>query len=107
MRASLFLPVAVFSLSACATPSNAPTPPEEAAPSVRPVDEGYRCNPDALEGFVGQVATEEVVQKAVKAAGARHARIGKPGMAMTMDYREDRLTISVDAQNRIERISCG
>jgi len=27
-------------------------------------------------------------------------------MAVTMDFREDRLTINVDADNKIERIGC-
>jgi len=31
----------------------------------------------------------------------------KPGMAMTMDFREDRLSIEVDEQNRIVRANCG
>jgi len=28
-------------------------------------------------------------------------------MAVTMDFRQDRVTVQVDAQNRIERASCG
>jgi hypothetical protein len=31
----------------------------------------------------------------------------KPGMAVTMDYREDRVTIRVDESNKIESASCG
>ncbi len=105
MRVSLFLPVAcLLSLAACASPS---TPAPSEPPPVAPVDGGAACRPEALEGFVGQIATEEVVKKAVSDSGARHARVAKPGMAMTMDFRQDRLTIMVDAQNRIESISCG
>jgi hypothetical protein len=55
----------------------------------------------------GKAATEAVIQKAVKDSGARNARVLKPGMAMTMDYREDRLSIEVDEQNRIVRANCG
>ena len=40
-------------------------------------------------------------------SGARNARVVKPGMAVTMDFRQDRVTVQVDAQNRIERASCG
>jgi hypothetical protein len=31
----------------------------------------------------------------------------KPGMAMTMDYREGRVSIEVDEQNKIVRANCG
>lgn len=105
MRVSLSLPAAsLLSLAACASPS---APQAAEVPLAAPVDGGVACRPEALTGFVGQVATEEVVKKAVADSGARHARVAKPGMAMTMDFRQDRLTIMVDAQNRIESISCG
>ncbi|MCD7099935.1 I78 family peptidase inhibitor [Stenotrophomonas sp. MMGLT7] len=105
MRISLLLPAAcLFSLGACASP---PAPAPSEPPQAAPVDGGAACRPEALEGFVGQVASEAVVKKAVAESGARHARVAKPGMAMTMDFRQDRLTIMVDAQNRIESISCG
>ena len=45
--------------------------------------------------------------KLVADSGARNARVVKPGMAVTMDFRQDRVTVQVDAQNRIERASCG
>jgi hypothetical protein len=66
-----------------------------------------QCDPEKLTGLTGQTATEAVIQKAVKDSGARNARVLKPGMAMTMDFREDRLSIEVDAQNRIVRANCG
>ncbi|MCW4456164.1 I78 family peptidase inhibitor [Flavobacterium sp. MXW15] len=107
MRVSLLLPAAcLFSLSACASQST-PVASSEPAPVAAPIDGGAVCRPETLTGFVGQTATEEVVKKAVSESGARHARVAKPGMAMTMDFRQDRLTIMVDAQNRIEQISCG
>ena len=31
----------------------------------------------------------------------------KPGQAVTMDYREDRVNVYQDASGNIERISCG
>lgn len=34
-------------------------------------------------------------------------RVAKPGEAMTMDYRADRLTIEVDEKNRIKSIRVG
>ena len=39
--------------------------------------------------------------------GARHLRWVAKGMMVTMDYRDDRLTVYLDANNRVERASCG
>jgi hypothetical protein len=43
----------------------------------------------------------------MRLGGASTARIVKPGQAIAMDYQTDRLTIEVDAKNRILRLSCG
>jgi hypothetical protein len=47
------------------------------------------------------------LKKLVADSGARNARVVKPGMEVTMDFRQDRVTVQVDGQNRIERASCG
>ena len=65
-----------------------------------------KCNPDVLEQFNGKVANEATVKQAVAKSGAKNARVVKPGMAVTMDFREDRLTINVNEKNEIERIGC-
>ena len=103
----------LFFLLGCALPLTAcSTPPKNTEPTVvDPVphvaDGGtMTCNPDVLDAFNGKVATEALVKEAVAKSGAKNARVVKPGMAVTMDFREDRLTINVDAQNRIERIGC-
>jgi hypothetical protein len=43
----------------------------------------------------------------MKQTGATKIRWVAKGMMVTMDYREDRLTVYLDAANRIERASCG
>ena len=43
----------------------------------------------------------------LRATGARTLRWVAPGMAVTMDYRTDRLTVSYDGAYKIERVSCG
>jgi hypothetical protein len=40
-------------------------------------------------------------------SGARDLRWVAKGMMVTMDFRDDRLTVQLDAANRIERASCG
>ena len=74
---------------------------------VLPVDQGTACNRDVLPSYVGKALTDALQEEIRTRSGARHLRVGKPGMAMTMDFRQDRVTVYVGADNRIESISCG
>ncbi|MBD3826373.1 MULTISPECIES: I78 family peptidase inhibitor [Stenotrophomonas] len=114
MRWNLMFAVAcALPLAACSHPARTASGPSAAADAPPAATEpavagsAARCDPEKVASLVGKTATEAVVQQAVKASGARHARVLKPGMAMTMDFREDRLSLEVDAQNRIVRANCG
>ena len=88
---------AVLWLAACA---GQPTDP--AAPPI-----AGACNAEAAQAWIGKPATEANVQAAFKATGAKILRSLKPGDAMTMDYRTDRVNVVQDANGAIEKISCG
>lgn len=96
-------------LSACSSPppKNTEQPPQAVVdPLPTGIGNGTKCDPEAVKGLEGKAATGTLVEEAVKKSGAKHARVVKPGMAVTMDFREDRLTIQVDEQNRITSIGC-
>ena len=95
LRPLLLFP-AVLALAACASP-----PTAEAPVATGP------CNAEVAQSHVGKPASDANVQAAFKASGARTMRSIKPGQAVTMDYREDRLNIYQDATGNIERIGCG
>lgn len=78
------------------TETSAPPPSMEA-----------QCHGEGLDPFIGQKASAETGAAMLKASGARTLRWGAPGMAMTMDFRPDRLTVSYDQNMVIERASCG
>ena len=60
------------------------------------------CGAAALQGLVGQPATVlQTMRFGVE------TRIIRPGMAVTMDYRADRLNIEIDAGEGIARVFCG
>ena len=59
------------------------------------------CGAGALQYLIGQSAAALETMKFGKTV-----RILRPGMAVTMDYRADRLNIAVDANGRIERVYC-
>lgn len=87
----LLLPVG---LMACATyPTPMPGP--------------VRCNAGAVQGFVGREARPGIVDRAKRRAGARNVRVIRPGQAVTMDFRSDRLNLEVDNRNTIRRAHCG
>ncbi|MCU1203600.1 hypothetical protein JAK25_06855 [Stenotrophomonas maltophilia] len=106
MRLNPLALLAILPLAACSHAGGSTA--LDAAPAPAPVaDAAHECRPEALEAFTGKTADEATIKKLVAASGARGARVVKPGMAVTMDFRQDRVTVQVDAQNRIERASCG
>lgn len=92
---STLLPLAV--LAGCA-----------ASVSDKPVEVGVGdCSADAAQSLLGQPGTSETAQKAMTLTKSKSLRWLRPGMAVTMDYRSDRLNITLDDRNVITRISCG
>ena len=84
-------------LAACAT---TPADPVAAEPAET-------CRKGSLASFVGQPATQELGARMLRDSGARALRWVPEGMMVTMDYRGDRLTVHLDAANRVERAACG
>ena len=119
MRKLLFL--APVLLAACSTnppppPSNIPAPPQQPASDnttptdptpVHGVTPGHKCTTDGTDQFIGQVGTEETGKAVLKVSKAAVLRWSPPGVMLTMDYREDRVTIWLDAAKKITKIRCG
>lgn len=97
------LALAVTSLiAACSA-----VPPAEPEIPVRGATPGFTCRNQGLDVFIGQVATPEVGAQLLRASGARVIRWVQPGMMVTMDYREDRLTVRLASNYRIVTANCG
>lgn len=86
---------AVALLAACTTTSEAGRQP--AGP----------CVADKVQSGIGQSYTVEIGAELQAKSGAKSMRVIRPGQAVTMDYRPDRLNVELDATDRISRISCG
>ena len=71
------------------------------------VTPGHHCDAAPAQGLVGQQASAELGARAPQLTRARTIRWIQPGQAVTMDYRQDRLNISLDARNRVEKLTCG
>ncbi|MCY7271630.1 MAG: peptidase inhibitor I78 [Sphingomonas bacterium] len=83
--------------------------PLAACTSIQPapaVPTGDACSTAALGRYVGQPVTSELAGRMLRETGKTALRWVRPGMMVTMDFREDRLTVYLDASNKVERASC-
>lgn len=76
-------------------------PPPEPLP---PPAEG--CGAEQLGGYVGHKATDEVIASLQQWRGENPIRVLKPGSAMTMDYRPNRLNVYLDDAGVIKEFKC-
>ncbi|PDH63459.1 MAG: peptidase inhibitor I78 [Sphingomonadaceae bacterium MED-G03] len=77
------------------------------SPQTPPTAAEGPCRHDDLDRFVGQKASADIGAQLLAASGAKTLRWGGPGMAMTMDFRADRLTVSYDEAMTITSARCG
>jgi hypothetical protein len=102
MSRKAFLPIVLAAtLAACKaqTPPPAPTPP--------PVAEAEAgCGAGKVAGFIGRKATEDVITAIRETSGAATLRVLEPDMAVTMDYRADRLNVDLDENGVIKALRC-
>ena len=101
MKRLLLLSVLLATSTACT-----PMPPN-AKPSKPFPPRLAQCQADPGQRFVGQAASEEIVEQARVATGAATVRILKPGMMATMDFRDDRLNLRLDDHGLIASVTCG
>ena len=103
MRSLLFAATAGLALTACVTP------PAESAANPPPAPEETPMTCDAKKGSwaIGKVADEALVAKVKADTGSERYRVIPPDTAVTMDYREDRVNIDVDANNVVTAVRCG
>lgn len=65
------------------------------------------CHDAPARHYLGRPAGAGVIEGARRASGAKTIRVVRPGEAVTMDFRPDRLTVTVDEHQVISRIACG
>jgi hypothetical protein len=117
---SLLIALAPALLVACSTnpppPASIPAPPQQPqfdgiAPTdptpIHGVTPGHKCMAQGTDAFIGQTASDETGSAILKASNSAVLRWAPPGVMLTMDYREDRVTIWLDAARKITKIRCG
>lgn len=66
-----------------------------------------KCDASAGQRFVGQQWRAGIGERARRVTQSKTVRVIRPGMAVTMDYREDRVNVSLNPRGRIESVRCG
>lgn len=87
-----------------ASPSAAPIERIAPATSEPPADD---CGADKIKTYLRQLPTTEVIDRIRAAIGHERIRTIKPGDAVTMDFRPDRLNIEIGEDGRIKLLRCG
>jgi len=116
-RAVLLTLVAIGVLASCAPRNAAEAPPAVASdaapapsndqPADTPASAGNGCDAAPAQRFVGESYTAELGEEARLAAGAAIVRALRPGEVVTMEYRGDRLTLTLDESGKISAVNCG
>ncbi|HVF84121.1 MAG TPA: I78 family peptidase inhibitor [Sphingomicrobium sp.] len=89
--------LALLPLASCAT-----------VPAQEPVAVGPgECRNEGLDRFTGQAATAELGAELLRVSGAKALQWIPQGTMVTMEFRADRLRVSLDANSRVERARCG
>lgn len=65
------------------------------------------CHADKGQWAIGKLADEALVARVKADTTSTRVRVIKPDMAVTMDYREDRLNLEVSADNIVTTVRCG
>ncbi|MBB5709242.1 I78 family peptidase inhibitor [Sphingomonas xinjiangensis] len=99
------LPVAALACAAC-TQGHPQQEHPQTTVVAPPAVPGGACTKEGLAALVGKTRSEAVAAEALRLSGAQTLRWIEPGQAVTMDYREDRLNLHLDAQGKIERAGC-
>jgi hypothetical protein len=89
---------AVLGLAACATP-----PPAAPAPAPGTL----ACVAEAGAWAVGKPVSDDLVAQVISDTHSRTARVVRPGEAVTMDFRGDRVNLMLDLQDKVDRVTCG
>ena len=98
----LLSPMLLVACSTAPAPASAPEPIQ-----VHGVTPGHKCDATSTDQFIGQVGDSDTGAAIQHATNAAVLRWAPPGVMLTMDYREDRVTVWLDGARKITKIRCG
>ncbi|QTF93227.1 I78 family peptidase inhibitor, partial [Halomonas sp. BM-2019] len=79
----------------------------EPAPPPPRVEASGECGAGRVQDRVGREYSESLGESIRDESGAASVRVIRPGEAVTLDYRADRLNVRLDDDDIIAEIGCG
>lgn len=102
---ALFPALAGLLLAGCAGMTSPPA--HESAPPPPRVETQADCGAERVQDRVGREYSEALGESIRAESGAAAVRVIRPGEAVTLDYRADRLNVRLDDDDIISEIGCG
>jgi hypothetical protein len=90
-----------FALALVAACSAAPAIP------VHGVTPGHKCDATGADRFIGEFGDSKAGAAIKRVTHAAVLRWAPPGVMLTMDFREDRVTVWLDGARKVTKIRCG
>jgi hypothetical protein len=87
--------------AASSAPVTTPTTP------AAPADPDKACQGEPVQHVVGSPYTPELGEKVRELSGSTVVRVLHPGEVVTMEFRFDRVNITVDATGVVTQVTCG
>jgi hypothetical protein len=106
MNRAILAAASALGLAACTPAGDRPAAGGD-APAQPPAPSEDACGAGKVAGYLGQLPTTDVIADIQKTVGHTRIRTIRPGDAVTMDYREDRLNIEIGDDGRIRLLRCG
>ncbi len=105
MIQSMAAAVGALALAACSTQPAPASSPGDTTP-VHGVTPGHKCDNSNIQQFVGRQRSADLEAEMLRVSNAAFVRWAPFGTMVTMEFRSDRLTVFLDANDKVERISC-
>jgi hypothetical protein len=99
-RRTLFL--ATVLAAGCVTSSCRETTPVSPTPPL-----SVTCDASAAKWAIGEPASDDLLERARVAAGARLARFLRPNQPITLEYLGWRLNLGLDTEDIVKGVVCG
>lgn len=94
-------------LAGCAGSASSAPPRDEAPKPPTMSQTNDACGAQQVQGLIGDSYTEALGERLEQDSGAATVRVKRPGQAYTMEFRADRLDVSLDDAGVIQAIRCG
>lgn len=105
--AAAVLSIALSACTAAPTPESTASPFPALPPPPMAEQPAATCDQDKGSWAVGKPADEALVAKVLSDTGAKHSRMLRPGMMVTMEFDGTRVNIRVDSNKVVLGVTCG